>query len=102
MAASDERMAQLVAQLRAAPDLTGTLPGDEAAIVAAALGGASVHAIAHDRAISTEAVWAALGNAARLARGDGVAPRTETGGLGSDPSPGEDEPTGAPGTDPAR
>jgi hypothetical protein len=88
MATSDERMSVLVAQLRNTPDLAGSLPQDQAAIVAAALDGASVHIIAHDQGVSTEAVWAALGNAARLARGEGVDRPVETGGLGSDTDPG--------------
>ena len=47
-----------------------------------------LNAIAHDRGISTEAAWAALDNAARLARGQGPEQRVETGGLGSDTDPG--------------
>ena len=88
MATSNERMAALVARLREEPGLAGSLPQDQAAIVAAALDGASVHVIAQQQGISTEAVWAALGNAARLAHGEGVERPVEMGGLGSDTDPG--------------
>lgn len=85
--ASDERLATVVGQLRANPGLVGSLPGEERAVVEAALGGADVHTIAQARAISTEAVWTILGNAARLASGR-AAGRVEVGGLGSDTDPG--------------
>jgi hypothetical protein len=88
MAASDERMATLVAQLQRDPGLAGSLPHDHAAMVTAALGGASVHEIAQEQGVSTEAVWSALGNAARLASGAGAEQRVEVGGLGSDTDPG--------------
>jgi hypothetical protein len=88
MSTSEQRMADLIEQLRKAPGLAGNLPHEEAAIVAAALDGASVHAIAQDHGISTEAVWSALGNAARLAAGWAPAHPVETGGLGSDTDPG--------------
>ncbi len=86
--ASDERMARVVEELRAAPGLVGGLPGDERAMVEAALAGESVHAIAQEQGISTEAVWTALGNAAKLASGQGATGRVEVGGLGSDTDPG--------------
>ena len=86
--ASDERLATIVEQLRANPGLAGSLPGEERAIVEAALGGDSVYGIAQAQGISTEAVWATLGNAARLASGQGAAARVEVGGLGSDTDPG--------------
>lgn len=85
---SAERMARLVAQLESNPGLAGQLPGEEAAIVDAALGGDSVHVIAQQRGISTEAVWRVLGNAARAASGQGPAQQVETGGFGSDTDPG--------------
>ena len=84
---SDERMAALVKELRASPGLSGGLPSEEHAIVEAALAGESVHAIAQEQAISTEAVWTILGNAARLASGQ-PSGRVEVGGLGSDTDPG--------------
>ncbi|HEY8598901.1 MAG TPA: hypothetical protein VIL85_10755 [Thermomicrobiales bacterium] len=86
--ASDERMAQLLTQLRKNPALTGSLPGEEGAIVESALGGANVYSIAQEREISTEAVWATLGNAARLLSGQEPTGRVEVGGLGSDTDPG--------------
>ena len=84
----DERMTALVEQLRESAGLVGQLPAEERAIVRAALEGQSVHVIAHDRGISTEAVWAALEGAARLATGQAPARRAETGGLGADTDPG--------------
>ncbi len=85
---SEQRMARLVAQLEQNPGYVAGLPGEIGAIVEAALNGASVHAIAHDRGISTEAVWGMLGNAAREASGQPPAQRVETGGLGADTDPG--------------
>ena len=85
---SDERMARLVEQIERSPGLTGELPGAERAIVREALAGQSVHAIAHDRGISEEAVWTVLGDAARLASGQEPAQRVEVGGLGADTDPG--------------
>jgi hypothetical protein len=85
---SDERMAGLVEQIKQSPGLVGELPGAERAIVREALAGQSVHAIAHDRGISEEAVWTVLGDAARLASGQEPAQRVETGGLGADTDPG--------------
>ena len=86
--ASEQRMADLVTRLREDPGIAGSLPGDERAMVEAALNGASVHVIAREHGVSAEAVWAALGNAARLASGHGAAARVEMGGLGSDTDPG--------------
>ena len=85
---SGERMARLVAQLEGDPGLVGQLPGEMATIVEAALAGQSVHVIAQNHGISTEAVWGMLGNAARLAAGQAPAQPVETGGLGSDTDPG--------------
>lgn len=85
---SDERMAQLVAQLRTNPALVRSLPGEEGTIVESALNGADIYAIAQEHAISTEAVWATLGNAARLLSGQEPPERVEMGGLGSDTDPG--------------
>lgn len=86
--ASDARMAQLLAQLRTNPALIGSLPGEEGAIVESALSGANVYSIAREHEISTEAVWATLGNAARLLSGQEPPERVEVGGLGSDTEPG--------------
>ena len=85
---SDERLADLVRQLRADPGLVGSLPSEERAIVEAAINGDSVHAIAQERAMSTEAIWSIVGNAARLSSGHGATARVEVGGLGSDTDPG--------------
>ncbi len=85
---SDERMAQLLTQLRTNPALVGSLPGEEGTIVESALGGDGIYAIAQAHAISTEAVWAILGNAARLLSGQEPPERVEVGGLGSDTDPG--------------
>ena len=84
----DERMTALVEQLRDHPGLVGQLPAEQRAIVRAAMDGQSVHVIAHDRSISTEAVWAALESASRLAAGQPPVQRVETGGLGADTDPG--------------
>lgn len=86
--ASDERMAQLLAQLQMNPALVGSLPGEEGTIVEAALNGDNIHAIAQAHEISTEAAWAILGNAARLLSGQEPPERVEVGGLGSDTDPG--------------
>ena len=86
--ASEQRMADLVSRLRENSGIAGSLPGEERAIVEAALSGASVHAIAHDHGVTAEAVWAILGSAALLASGHGPAVRVEQGGLGSDTDPG--------------
>ena len=86
--ASDERMALLLTQLRTNPALVGSLPGEEGAIVDSALGGEDIYTIAQAHEISTEAVWAALGNAARLLSGQEPPDRVEVGGLGSDTDPG--------------
>src|SRR5918997_4530509 len=81
-------MRSLVEQLRKDPGLAGQLPSAEGAIVQAALNGQSVHAIAHDRGISEQAVWTALSGAARLASGRAPTQPVETGGLGADTDPG--------------
>src|SRR5215212_2049065 len=86
--ASEQRMADLVSRLRENPGIAGSLPGEERAMVDAALDGASVHVIAQEHAISVEAVWSVLGNAAQLASGHGSTSRVEQGGLGSDTDPG--------------
>ena len=85
---ADARMRSLVEQLRQDPGLVGQLPSAEGAIVQAALNGQSVHAIAHDRGISEQAVWTALSGAARLASGRAPTQPVETGGLGADTDPG--------------
>ncbi len=82
------RMAGIVAQLRQNPGVVGGLPGEERTMAEAALGGASAQDIAQEHGISVEAVWTALGNAARLASGAGIAHKVEVGGLGSDTDPG--------------
>jgi len=70
------RMAGIVAQLRQNPGVVGGLPGEERTMAEAALGGASAQDIAQEHGISVEAVWTALGNAARLASGAGIRSRS--------------------------
>jgi hypothetical protein len=88
MAPSDERLKQLVQQLQQIPGLAEQLPGDEGAMVRDALQGRSVYEIAQQHQSSEEAVWNALGNAARMAGGQPARPQVESGGLGSDTDPG--------------
>jgi hypothetical protein len=88
MSYSRERLRQLVRQLSRYPGLAGQLPSVEGAIVRDALDGLSVSAIAHEHAISEEAVWGVLSNAARFAAGYLPQHPIETGGLGSDTDPG--------------
>src|SRR3954453_15954596 len=86
--ASEQRMAELVTCLRENPGIAGSLPGEERAMVDAALSGAGVTVIAQEHGVSAEAVWSVLGNAAQLASGHGPTSRVEQGGLGSDTDPG--------------
>jgi hypothetical protein len=85
--ALDRRLAELTKMLRQNPALAGQLPGQEREIVQLALDGQDIHQIAQQCGISEAAVWDVLGNAARAASGQPVAP-VETGGLGSDTDPG--------------
>lgn len=85
---ADERMESLRARLRAAPDVSATLPAPEAAIVQQALAGEPVYAIAQAHGMSEGAIWSVLANAARLAGGEPAESRVETAGLGSDTDPG--------------
>ena len=87
MATTNERLAQLVKQLREEPTIAEQLPNQEGAIVHAALAGQDVYAIAQQHHISEKAVWDTLSNAARAAAGRQTA-QVETGGLGSDTDPG--------------
>ena len=87
METSNERLAQIVKQLRRDPAIADQMPDQEGAIVRAALAGQDVYAIAQDQQISEKAVWDTLSNAARAAAGQPVA-QVETGGLGSDTDPG--------------
>lgn len=84
---SDERMAQLLQQIAQQPGLAATLPSSEGDMVRAAVDGLSVYEIAQQHATSEEAVWRALGNAARMAAGQPLS-QVETGGFGSDTDPG--------------
>jgi DNA-binding CsgD family transcriptional regulator len=84
---SQERMAALLAQLRAVPGLAESLPDREGAMVRDALAGSSVYEIAQQHSVSERAVWDVLGNAARNQSGQAIAP-VETGGLGADTDPG--------------
>jgi hypothetical protein len=87
MATSNERLAQLVKQLRQEPSIAEQLPNPEGAIVRDALAGQDVYMIAQQHQVSEQAVWDALSNAARAAAGRQAA-QVETGGLGSDTDPG--------------
>lgn len=84
----DQQMARLVEQLQQDPGLVARLPGQERAIVQAALDGQSVHEISTTYEVSEGAVWELLSNAARAASGTGPVQPVETGGLGSDTDPG--------------
>jgi hypothetical protein len=85
---SDEQLARLIEELELNPGLAQTLPGDQGAIVQDALDGKKVFEISNDRRVPESYVWEVLGNAARLAAGQGYKERTEIGGLGSDTDPG--------------
>jgi len=87
MTTSNERLAQLVKQLRQDPGIAEQLPDQEGAIVRGALAGHEVYTIAQQQHISEQAVWDILSNAARAAAGRETA-QVETGGLGSDTDPG--------------
>jgi DNA-binding CsgD family transcriptional regulator len=85
--ALDRQLAELIKMLRLNPALAGQLPSQEREIVQLALDGQDIHQIAQQCGLSEAAVWEVLGNAARAASGQPVAP-VETGGLGSDTDPG--------------
>lgn len=85
---SDERLTQLIEMLSQDPGIPPTLPGDQRAIVEDALSGKKPYEIANDHRVPESYVWEVLGNAARLASGQGYDERTEVGGLGSDTDPG--------------
>ena len=87
----EERMAQIRDQLRQDPSLPARLPAVEGALVQAALDGSSVYEIASDNQMSEEAVWDVLARSARMAAGQAVEQVETEAGLGSDPSPGEEE-----------
>jgi hypothetical protein len=87
MATSNERLAQLVKQLRQEPAIAEQLPNQEGTIVRDALAGQDVYTIAQQHQVSEQAVWDILSNAARAAAGRQAA-QVETGGLDSDTDPG--------------
>jgi DNA-directed RNA polymerase specialized sigma24 family protein len=90
MSGSEGQFKQLVAQLQQVPSLVEQLPPDEAALVRDALAGMNVYELAQQHRMSESAVWNAISSASRQASGN-VVPQVEVGGgLGSDPSPGED------------
>ncbi len=95
-AADNSSMQSLVDQLAAQPGLVAGLPAADTAIVRAALAGADVYTIAQQQGVTEAAIWAALTNAARTAAGQAPTHPVEVGGLGSDPSPGDDATSGAP------
>jgi hypothetical protein len=80
-------MAALLAQFKQDPTIAERLPNMEGAMVQAALDGDNVYAIAQEHAVTEGAVWEVLTNAARMATGHGVE-QVETGGFGSDTTPG--------------
>ena len=87
--ASDRRMAALLDQIRQDASLVDRLPTMEGTILRAALDGETVYEIAQTHAVTEGAIWEILSTAARSAAGHDVQ-SVETGGLGSDPSPGEE------------
>ncbi len=95
-AADNSAMQSLVEQLAARPGLAAGLPAADAAIVRAALAGADVYTIAQQQGVTEAAIWTALTAAARTAAGHAPAHPAEVGGLGSDPSPGDDATSGDP------
>lgn len=84
---TQQRMEQLLEQLRLDPGLPDQLPGEEGAMVRGALAGLSVYEIASDAGAAESRVWQVLSSAARQASGRKIEP-VETGGLGSDTDPG--------------
>lgn len=84
---TQQRMEQLLEQLRLDPGLPDQLPGEEAAMVRAALAGESIYAIASGAGAAESRVWQVLSSAARQAAGRKIE-QVETGGLGSDTDPG--------------
>ncbi len=94
--AADNSMQNLVDQLAAQPGVVAGLPAGDAAIVRAALAGGDVYSIAQEQGVTEAAIWATLTNAARTATGQAPAQPVEVGGLGSDPSPGDDATSGDP------
>ena len=84
---SQERLQQLLEQLRQDPGLAEQLPSREGEIVRDALNGLDVYQIAQQHRLSENAVWGTLRNAARAASGQPISP-VESGGLGSDTDPG--------------
>ncbi|MEN9939116.1 MAG: hypothetical protein RLZZ387_5695 [Chloroflexota bacterium] len=87
-ATSDERMRQLVDEIRRSPDVAMSMSGQESVIIAGAVDGQSVYEIAQLVGVSEEAVWRVLGSAARAAGGRSAPQAAESGGLGSDTDPG--------------
>ena len=87
--ASDRRMAAVLDQIRQDPSLVDHLPTIEGAIVRAALEGETIYEIAQAHAVTESAIWEVLSRVVHMATGQDVQ-SVETGGLGSDPSPGEE------------
>src|SRR6476646_8992828 len=67
--ANEQRMAPLIEALRQDPGGGSDLPDPAGAIVRAALAGQTVYQIAQAQAMSEEAVWRSLSDAARAAAG---------------------------------
>lgn len=87
LSSSDREMEAVRKALSQDPTLAEQLPGQEAEILRLALTGQDVHQIAQQMRLTEAAVWEVLGNAARMARGQGRE-RVEMAGLGSDTDPG--------------
>jgi hypothetical protein len=84
---SARQIATIRRALNQDPTLPEQLPAQEGDIVRRAMAGEDVHHIAQQLSLPEAAVWEVLGNAARLASGQGRE-RVETAGLGSDTDPG--------------
>jgi len=84
---TQQRMEQLLEQLRLDPGLPDQLPSVEGTMVRGALEGQSVYEIASNTGAAESRVWQVLSSAARQASGRKIE-QVETGGLGSDTDPG--------------
>ena len=90
MTQQNERLAQVVEQIRQAPGLLEQLPEQEASLARQALQGLSVYELAQQQRISEGAVWSHLESIARLASGQTTRQVEVGGGLGSDFGPADE------------
>jgi len=90
VAQQNERLAQVVEQIRRAPGLLEQLPEQEAGLARQALQGWSIYELAQQQRISEGAVWSHLESIARLASGQTNRQVEVGGGLGSDFSPADE------------